>query len=115
MIPSDLLLCAGSLATLGLAAGVIIALRYLSYRQAIALAEKGFGPESRSRDGKDALRWGILLAALGTALCLGLYPLGAGLPGRYPLGFGPWMLLGLIPLFFGLGLLLIYALSREKK
>lgn len=115
MIQSDLLLCAGSLATLSLAAVVIIVLRYLNYRQAVTLAEKGFMPEKRKSDGKEALRWGILLSALGTALCLGLYPLGSGLPGQYPLGFGPWMLLGLVPLFFGLGLLLIYALGREKK
>jgi hypothetical protein len=36
-------------------------------------------------------------------------------PGSYPLGLGPWMLLGFIPLFFGLGLILVYVLTREEK
>ena len=33
----------------------------------------------------------------------------------YPGGFGPWMILGLLPLFIGLGLVLIYVVTREPK
>ena len=31
------------------------------------------------------------------------------------MGFGPWMILGLLPLFIGLGLILIYVVTREPK
>jgi hypothetical protein len=99
--------------------GFILALRYLSYRETLALAEKGLVRPDRARgDNKGALRWGILIPALGAALCLGLWPLGfafGGSRGGFPLGFGPWMLLGLVPTFFGLALILIYVLTREAK
>ena len=39
-----------------------------------------------SGNGKDTLRWGIVIAAVGLALCVGLYPIGL-LPGNtFPLG-----------------------------
>lgn len=97
--------------------GFIILMRYLSYRETLALAEKGLvRPEAARGNGKGALRWGIAIASLGLALLIGLYPLGwvAG-GGLYPLNFGPWMLAGLIPLFFGLGLVLIHVLTSEDK
>lgn len=111
----ELLVCLGVLVAFFLTVVLVLGLRYLSYREALALAEKGLLRPERNRDGKSALRWGILLVALGVALCLGLYPLGAGFSDLYPLGFGPWMLLGLLPLFFGLGLILIYVLTRHKE
>ena len=81
------------------------------------LAEKGLiQAEPARRNGKDTLRWGIVITAIGLALCIGLYPLGFQVESaRFPLGFGPWMLLGLLPTFFGLGLILIYVLTREEK
>ena len=100
--------------------GFIALMRYLNYRETLALAEKGLVRGGRLRgnggNGKDTLRWGIAITTVGMALCVGLYPLGL-LGGRsgFPLGFGPWMLVGLIPTFFGLGLVLIYALTREGK
>ncbi len=96
--------------------GFIVLMRYMSYRETLALAEKGLLRAEPRGDGKGALRWGIAIAALGLALSLGLYPLGwvAG-HGIYPLNFGPWMMIGLIPLFFGLGLVLIYVLTYPDK
>lgn len=92
--------------------------RYLHYKETLALAEKGLVRQERARggNGKDTLRWGIAIAAIGLALCVGLYPIGF-IAGRsaWPLGFGPWMLAGLIPTFFGLALVLIYVLTREDK
>jgi hypothetical protein len=49
------------------------------------------------------------------ALCVGLYPIGFVAGSDFPLAFGPWMLAGLLPMFFGLGLVLIYVLTREEK
>jgi hypothetical protein len=34
---------------------------------------------------------------------------------RYPFGFGPWMIAGLLPLFVGLALILIYVLTQEPR
>jgi hypothetical protein len=92
--------------------------RYLRYKETVALAERGLvRPERSPRDGKDILRWGVIITAMGLALCLGLYPFGflSSFGSRFPLYFGPWMLLGLIPTFFGLGLILIYVLTYEDK
>ena len=94
----------------------IVVMRYIGYRETMTLAEKGLvRPDRRlSGNGKDTLRWGIVIAAVGLALCVGLYPIGL-LPGNsFPLGLGPWMIAGLLPMFFGLGLILIYVLTREK-
>jgi hypothetical protein len=55
----------------------------------------------------------VVIAALGLALTIGLWPLGIG--STYPLGLGPWMIGAFIPLFFGLGLILIYVLTKDQK
>lgn len=92
-------------------------LRWVRYKETLALAEKGLlaRPE-RGNGGKGTLRWGIVITALGVALCVGLYPIGFTITTRneFPLNFGPWMLFGLIPTFFGLALLLIYYLTMRE-
>ena len=96
--------------------GFLAFLRYITYRETLVLAEKGLVRPIRERkNGKDTLRWGIVITALGMALCVGMYPLGFMLRTEFPLGFGPWMLFGLIPTFFGLALILVYVLTREPK
>jgi hypothetical protein len=46
---------------------------------------------------------------------LGLYPFGwLAASGQFPLNFGPWMLVGLIPTFFGLSLIVIYLVTRDR-
>ena len=120
---SDVIPCVGSLSFLVILLGFIAIMRYLSYRERLALAEKGLvHPEPARGNGKDTLRWGIAITAVGLALCIGLYPLGyafdtprLGSSGTFPLHFGPWMLVGLLPTFFGIGLILIYVLTREEK
>ena len=110
--------CLGFVGFFALLFGFIVVMRYLGYRETLALAEKGLVRPDRMRggNGKDTLRWGIAIAAVGMALCVGLFPIGfIGGGSRFPLGFGPWMLAGLLPMFFGLGLILIYVLTREDK
>ena len=107
----------GSLGFFALVFLFIIVMRYLSYRETLSLAEKGLVRPGHASggDGKDSLRWGIIIAAVGLALCVGLYPIGLLPGGSFPLGLGPWLIAGLLPLFFGLGLILIYVLTQESK
>ncbi|MCI0406267.1 MAG: hypothetical protein L0209_09415, partial [candidate division Zixibacteria bacterium] len=92
-------------------------LRYLRYREILTLAEKGLVHPRVAENGKGTLFWGIAITGFGIALCMGLYPIGwLSTPGRFPLNFGPWMLAGLIPTFFGLSLVVIYLIMhREEK
>lgn len=106
--------------------GTIIVMRWFKHREIMAMVEKGVLPEqhaeytsaSRGQHGRGTMGWGIALAALGLALMAGLWPLGfarMGGGGRYPLNFGPWMLIGLIPLFIGIALLVIYFVTRKEE
>jgi hypothetical protein len=110
----EIIPCCGTLAFFVVLFGFIVVMRYLGYRETMALAEKGLVRPPRS-DGKDTLRWGIVIAALGLALCVGLYPIGFVTGDAFPFGLGPWLLAGFIPMFFGLALVLIYVLTREEK
>ncbi len=115
---SDIFPCIGGLGFFFLLFAFIGLMRYLGYRETMALAEKGLVRPDKARggNGKDTLRWGIAITAIGMALCVGLYPIGfLGNGTRFPLGLGPWMLAGLIPTFFGLALVMIYVLTREEK
>ena len=113
---NDIIPCIGGLGFVALVFGFILAMRFLAYRETMELAEKGLVKPQRSGNGKTTLIWGVIITAVGLALILGLWPLGFGFGGsNYPLGFGPWMLLGLVPTFFGVALILIYVLTREEK
>ena len=95
----------------------LIGWRYLQYRETLALAEKGLLKTDAGRveargNGQGTLRWGVVFSALGLALTIGLLPL--EINGGYPLGITPWMIFGFIPLFFGLGLILIYVLTKDQ-
>jgi hypothetical protein len=95
--------------------GFFAYLRYLKHKETLALAEKGLIQPEPVASGNTwdtgLARWAILLIALGAALCIGLYPIGwIAMPGALPLNFGPWMIVGLLPLFFGIGLLMIHLL-----
>ena len=87
--------------------GFIALMRFINYRETIALAEKGLvKPAKAQKNGKNglnALRWGIVIASIGLAIIIGVFPIG-----------GPVLLVGLLPTFFGLGLVLIYVLTRES-
>lgn len=114
-----LLSCVGFLGFFIIIFGFFAFWRYMQYREVVVLAEKGLvRPAPAASSGSTALRWGIVITALGVALSLGFYPLGFVIDapgGLFPLHFGPWMLIGLVPLFFGLALILIYVVTRERK
>jgi hypothetical protein len=109
---ADIFPCLGIVGSLTVIFGFLAFLRYMSYRETLALAEKGLTkPETRT--GKGFLRWGILITALGFALTVGLYLIGFASAENYPLHLGPWMLGGFVPLFLGIGLILIHVLTEK--
>jgi preprotein translocase subunit SecG len=113
---NEIIPCAGSIVMIFLFLGFILVMRYLNYRETMELAEKGLVKPARANgNGKAALIWGIIITFVGLALMIGLLPLGALINTNAPFGFGPWMLIGLIPTFFGLALVLIHVLTREEK
>jgi hypothetical protein len=96
--------------------GFLAYMRYLRYKETLALAERGLLRPQDNGNGKSTLRWGIVLTGFGLALCLGLYPIGwLIMSGEFPLNFGPWMLFGLVPTFFGLSLILIYVVTARTR
>jgi len=110
---SDLIPCLGIVGSLTVIFGFLAFLRYMNYKETIALAEKGVTkPESKSN--KSLLRWGIIITALGFALTLGLYTIGFDSANNYPLHLGPWMLGGFVPLFLGIGLTLLHYLTSKE-
>jgi hypothetical protein len=111
----DVIPCLGILAIVTLLFALIVIMRYINYRENLALADKGMVRPQKQSDGKDTLRWGIAITAVGLALCLGLWPIGFMAGNFYPLGLGPWMLIGIIPTFFGLALILIYVLTYDRR
>ena len=110
---NDLIPCLGVIGTLVIIFGFLAFLRYMNYKETLALAEKGLTkPEAKS--GKGLLTWGIVITSLGLALSLGLYFIGFNSPNDYPLHLGPWMLGGFVPLFLGIGLILIHYLTDKN-
>ncbi len=92
------------------ALGFITMNRYIAYKERVALAQLGYSLEDLSRHtsmrrhGSRGVLWGGVITAMsGAALLLGLATLGAG----------AWLLGGLIPLFVGLGMILIYFLTSS--
>ena len=83
--------------------------RYIGYKERVALAQLGFSLEDLNRDagkkyGNRGVLWGGVITAMsGLALLLGLATIGTG----------AWLLAGLLPLFVGLGMVVIYFLTLE--
>ena len=105
--------CLGVIGILVIVFGFLAFLRYMNYKETIALAEKGLTrPEAKNKKG--LLRWGIAITAIGIALTIGLYSIGFSSGDIFPLHLGPWMLGGFVPLFLGLSLILIHYLTDKE-
>jgi uncharacterized protein DUF6249 len=114
MIASDLVPCLSIVSVLLVIFGFLAFLRYMNYRETLALAEKGLTRPEKKSSNRGFLRWGILITALGFALTFGLYFVGFSSADIYPLHLGPWMLGGFVPLFLGIGLMLIHFLTEKE-
>jgi len=82
--------------------------RYIRYKERVALAQLGFSLEDLNHDltarkhGSRGVLWGGVITAMsGLALLLGLSTI----------GIGAWLIGGLLPLFVGLGMVLIYFMT----
>jgi hypothetical protein len=111
---NDIFPCLGVVGTLTVIFSFLAFLRYMKYKETIALAEKGLTVPPESKPGKALLRWGIVITSLGLALTIGLYLAGFASAEEYPLHLGPWMLGGFVPLFLGLGLVLLHYLTEKE-
>ena len=108
----------GWLIALAIFFGFIVLLRYLQHREHMAMISSGMHPASLRRQRRSAgmLRAGLIIAMVGLALTIGLYPIGFILPPIYatiPWHLGPWLLPGLIPLGVGVALITSYYLERD--
>jgi hypothetical protein len=88
--------------------GFITLNRYIRYKERVALAQLGLLPDApdwrdraRAHGSRGVLWGGVITATSGLALLLGLGTLGVGV----------WLLAGFLPLFVGLGMILIYFLT----
>jgi len=88
------------------------AMRYISYKERVALVERGVDIESllRSqrlgRQGNRGILWaGTITATSGLGILLGLWMLGRGV----------WLIAGFLPFFVGLGMLAIYYVTRGSE
>jgi len=118
MPESVLVILIGWLIALAIFFGFIVLLRYLQHREHMAMISSGMHPTSlrRQRRNGGMLRAGLIIAMVGLALTIGLYPIGFILPPIYatiPLHLGPWLLPGLIPLGVGVALITSYYLERD--
>ena len=120
MRPDDALFaivpCTGSLAFFAIIFGALVAARWFKHREILAMAEKGLLPEQvvsqasrRAQATRGFLVWGAVLTGLGLALLLGLLPTAITNVRDSPL-----LIIGLIPLFLGLGLLIVYFVTRKE-
>jgi uncharacterized protein DUF6249 len=109
---ADLVPCLSIVSVLIVIFGFLAFMRYINYKETLALAEKGL-TRPEAKNSKGFLRWGILVTGIGLALSLGLYFAGFASGEPYPLHLGPWMLGGFVPLFLGLGMVLLHYLTQK--
>src|SRR5579864_219200 len=110
----------GWLIALAIFLGFIAVLRYIDHRERMAMIARGIDPYRlrRRRHGTGLLRAGLIVAMVGLALTIGLYPLGYILPASFtstPLHVGPWLLPGLIPLAVGSALVISVYLGQDPR
>lgn len=118
MSASVLVILIGWLIALAIFFGFIVLLRYLQHREHMAMISSGMHPTGmrRQRRSGGMLRAGLIIAMVGLALTIGLYPIGFILPPIYatiPWHLGPWLLPGLIPLGVGVALISSYYLEHD--
>ena len=111
--------CAGFVLFFALLFGTLVLMRWFRYKEQLAMIEQGLIPAdaARPRNSKATLAWGIGVSAFGLVLLGGLAPLGLLLTASRAgstraMAFWPVLLPGLVVLFMGLALIIIYVVTR---
>lgn len=97
----------GSVVVFAVVFGFAAYTRYLQHKETLILAEKGLLPkDSPENKGFSIQRWGMIFSITGLILILVMIPFAWN---------NIWVLflLGLLPLAFGLGLMIIYVLTQD--
>lgn len=120
MSTNVIMILLGWLIALAIFFGFIVLLRYIHYKERMALLAHGINPDNvlRRRRSRGMLRAGLITAMVGLTLTIGLYPVGFLLPSAFtaaPLHIGPWLLPGLIPLGVGVALIVSYYLEQSTQ
>ena len=110
------------LGALGVFLAFILLIRYLDHRERMTMIAHGLTPPDRhvlprASRSTAVLRGGLITAAVGVTISLGLYTVGYVLPAPFsavPGRFGPWLLPGLIPTGVGVALVLSYYLAPAR-
>jgi len=98
----------GSVLVFAVVFGFAVYTRYLQHKETMALVKKGLLPEDSSQNkGISIQRWGMIFSIMGLILILVMVPFAWN---------NIWILflLGLLPLAFGLGLMIIYVLMQQN-
>jgi sugar phosphate permease len=107
------IICAGFVGFFVLLFGTLLLMRWFRHKERLAMIQQGLLPAdaARPRNGKGALVWGIGITAFGLALSLGLLPF-SFLRATNGVYRGVFLLPGLLVLFMGVALLIIYFATR---
>ncbi|PKO15270.1 MAG: hypothetical protein CVU39_11745 [Chloroflexi bacterium HGW-Chloroflexi-10] len=108
-----LLACAGIFVFFILLFGFLLLMRYINYKENVKMADGGIVQLQKPKRNRWLLVVGWIGSVLGVLLSAVIWVVGIKTineAGLYPLALGPWMLIGLAPLFFGLCMLLIYVI-----
>lgn len=117
---SFFIICAGFIGFFVLLFGTLALMRWFRYKETLAMIERGLMPDDvvKKRNGKGSLVWGIAITAFGLALIGSVWLLAAARAGRdggdSTSFVAPLMLPGLVVLFMGIALIIIYLVTRPE-
>lgn len=106
-----MILVASMLIALLLVVILVLGLRWFKYRERMAAIQRTaavpelFADDAPEQRRRRQLAYGLTTALVGLALTIGLGTL----------GIGPWLLVGLIPFFVGLSMILTYLITQPEK
>ncbi len=116
-----ILACVGIFGFFILLFSFLLLLRYINYRENMKLAEKGLIHQStqKNKPKKGLLISGWIFTIIGFLATIIFWLFGISVTGSaygrsFPLGLGPWILLGLLPFLLRLILLLIYVVRSPS-
>lgn len=78
---------------------------YLNHKKQMAMIAKGMKPTEEKYMPEKLLTFGLVMAGIGAAICIGLYYI----------AYKAWLIAGLVPGLIGVALILSYLVTKAKK